>query len=92
VSVALCHPNDISVVITSPVSGLRRGLRVPAFAMYGQNWLATLDGRRTECVTERGQRVAEDLLRELYEFSRGKRLEWTVETFGAEGAIWIEGD
>ena len=41
------YPNDMSVVITSPISGLGTDLHVPHFAMASSNWLATFDAGRT---------------------------------------------
>jgi hypothetical protein len=81
------HKNDISVVITSPVTGLGTGLHVPHFAMDQQNWLATSDGGP---LTERGQRKAEELLRELYEHSRGNGSGWGISVVGPGGWTPVE--
>lgn len=79
-------PNDMTVVITSPVAGLRTVLHVPHFAMYACNWLATLTGHQTTAITARGRSRAEDLLRELYAHSQGKGSGWGIqrEREGAE--------
>jgi hypothetical protein len=77
--------NDISVVIHSPVSGLGTGLHVPWFRNgYPQFALAT----RT-ALTERGAREANWLLKELYDFSRGRRSGWNISRVGADGR-WTE--
>jgi hypothetical protein len=78
------RPNEMSVVITSPVAGLGTDLHVPHFAMYPGNWLATDDGHRTRALTERGQRRAEDLLRELYAHSQGRGSGWGVYPVGED--------
>jgi hypothetical protein len=77
--------NDISVVIHSPVSGFGTGLHVPWFRNgYPQFALATRTG-----LTERGTREATWLLRELYDFSRGRRSGWNISRVGADGR-WTE--
>ena len=86
------YRNDMSVVITSPVSGLGAGTHVPHFAMVPMNWLATSDGGGASTLTERGQRRAEDLLRELYEYSRGNRSGWGVSVIGPDGWTRNESD
>ena len=68
-------PNDMIVVITSPVSGLKADLHVPHFAMYRCNWLATFSGGRTIAMTDRGRQRAESLLKELYAASQGSAAE-----------------
>ena len=56
--------NDIEIKLTSPCGNSRKGLHVPHFKMaYKQHWLADSAG----VLTKRGQLVAEQLLRELYQ-------------------------
>ena len=77
--------NDMSVVIRSPVAGLGTGLHVPWFrAGYPQFALATQTG-----LTERGTREAKWMLKELYEYSRGRRSGWGVSRVSADGQ-WTE--
>jgi hypothetical protein len=76
--VLVLWPNDMTVAITSPVSGWATGVHVPAFAMCPQNWLATFEGGRTAELTDRGRRRAEDLLAELYNHSQGRGSGWRV--------------
>jgi hypothetical protein len=77
--------NDMSVVIHSPVSGLGTGLHVPWFRYgYPQFALAT----RT-ALTERGVREATWLLRELYDYSRGRRSGWGISRVSVDGR-WTE--
>ena len=78
-------PNNMSVVILSPVSGLGTGLHVPAIAMAPVNWLATYTGRTTTAITERGRSRAKDLLRELYDYSRGRPSGWGISSVGPKG-------
>jgi hypothetical protein len=73
------YPNDLTVEITQPVKDLRTGVHVPHFAMYPQNRLATYENGKTTAITERGRQRAEDLLRVLYEYSRGSSTGWSVE-------------
>ena len=77
--------NDMSVVIHSPVSGFATGLHVPWFR-YGfpQFALATQAG-----LTERGTREARWLLKELYDFSQGRRSGWGISRVNPDGR-WIE--
>ncbi len=77
--------NDMSVVIHSPVSGLGTGLHVPWFRYgYPQFALATRTG-----LTERGTREARWLLKELYDYSRGRRSGWGISHVNADGS-WKE--
>ena len=77
--------NDISVVIHSPVSGLGAGLHVPWFRYgYPQFALATQAG-----LTERGTREARWLLKELFDYSRGRRSGWGISHVGADRR-WTE--
>jgi len=77
--------DDMSVVIHSPVSGLATGLHVPWFRYgYPQFALATHSG-----LTERGQREAKWLLKELYDYSRGRRSGWNISRVEADGR-WTE--
>lgn len=77
--------NDMSVVIHSPVSGLGTGIHVPWFRYgYPQFALATRDG-----LTGRGTREASWLLRELYDYSRGRRSGWGISRVSADGT-WTE--
>ena len=77
--------NDISVVIQSPVSGLGTGLHVPWFRNgYPQFALATRVG-----LTERGTREARWLLKELFDYARGRRSGWGISRVGADGR-WTE--
>ena len=81
-------PNDLEVEITSPVKGLGTLLHVPHFAMYPVNWLATSEGRQTTAITRRGEQHAKELLKELYNYSRGKPSGWGV--YAVRGRRWIE--
>jgi hypothetical protein len=81
-------PNDLEVEITSPVGGLGTELHVPHFAMYRVNWLATWEGRQTKAITKRGEQHARDLLKELYDYSRGKPSGWGV--YAVRRRRWIE--
>jgi hypothetical protein len=77
--------NDMSVVIRSPVSGLGTGLHVPWFRYgYPQFALATRSG-----LTERGTREAKWMLKELYEYSQGRRSGWNISRVAADGT-WEE--
>ena len=77
--------NDMSVVIHAPVSGLGTGLHVPWFRYgYPQFALATRYG-----LTERGRREANWLLRELFDYSRGRRSGWGISRVNADGK-WTE--
>jgi hypothetical protein len=59
------YPNGMTVIIEKPFGGLGTSLHVPHFAMYPVNWLATLRGRETVALTERGRQRAEWLLRRV---------------------------
>ncbi len=73
-------PNDMIVVITSPVDTLRTRLHVPHFAMYPCNRLATTHASgQTTAMTQRGRERAESLLKELYAASQGRGSGWGVE-------------
>lgn len=73
--------NDMSVVIRSPVSGLGTGLHVPWFRYgYPQFALAT-----RLALTERGTREAEWMLKELYDYSQGRRSGWNISRVDADG-------
>jgi hypothetical protein len=77
--------NDMSVVIHSPVSGFGTGLHVPWFRNgYPQFALATHAG-----LTERGTREAKWLLKELYDYSQGRRSGWGISRVNADGR-WIK--
>ncbi|HEU4690269.1 MAG TPA: hypothetical protein VFS23_17980 [Vicinamibacterales bacterium] len=77
--------NDISVVIHSPVSGLGTGLHVPWFRYgYPQFALATRAG-----LTERGMREAKWLLKELFDYARGRRSGWGISRVSSDGR-WTE--
>jgi hypothetical protein len=77
--------NDISVVIHSPVSGLGAGLHVPWFRYgYPQFALATGAG-----LTGRGAREASWLLKELYDYARGRRSGWGISRVNEDGR-WAE--
>ena len=77
--------NDMAVVIRSPVSGFGTGLHVPWFR-YGfpQFALATHAG-----LTERGTREAKWMLKELYDYSLGRRSGWGISRVNADGR-WTE--
>jgi hypothetical protein len=77
--------NDIWVVIHSPVSGFGTGLHVPWFR-YGYPQFALATQSR---LTERGAREARWLLKELFEFSRGRRSGWGISRVNANGQ-WTE--
>jgi hypothetical protein len=77
--------NDIWVVIHSPVSGFGTGLHVPWFR-YGYPQFALATQSR---LTERGAREARWLLKELFEFSRGRRSGWGISRVSANGR-WTE--
>jgi hypothetical protein len=73
--------NDMSVVIHSPVSGLGTGLHVPWFRYgYPQYALAS-----RASLTERGIREAKWMLKELYDYSRGRRSGWGISRVSADG-------
>jgi hypothetical protein len=77
--------NDISVVIQSPVSGLGTGLHVPWFRYgYPQFALATRDA-----LTDRGTREAKWMLKELYDYSQGRRSGWGISRVSPDGH-WTE--
>ena len=77
--------NDIWVVIHSPVSGFGTGLHVPWFRNgYPQFALATQSG-----LTERGVREARWLLKELYDFCRGRRSGWGISWLNSDGS-WTD--
>ena len=77
--------NDMSVVIRSPASGLGTGLHVPWFRYgYPQFALAT-----RVALTERGTREAKWMLRELYEYSQGRRSGWNISQVSGDGT-WTE--
>lgn len=67
------YPNDITVVMTDPAGSLSCGLHVPYFAM-GHHPVAT-----SIAITAYGQRRAEWLLTQAYNYSRGKPVTWPVE-------------
>jgi hypothetical protein len=77
--------NDMSVVIHSPVSGLGTGLHVPWFRYgYPQFALATSDA-----LTDRGAREAKWMLKELYDYSQGRRSGWGISRLSNDGK-WSE--
>ncbi len=77
--------NDISVVIHSPVSGFGTGLHVPWFRYgYPQFALAT-----REALTDRGTREAKWMLKELYDYSQGRRSGWGISRVSPDGR-WTE--
>jgi hypothetical protein len=77
--------NDMSVVIRSPVSGLGTGLHVPWFRYgYPQFALATRDA-----LTNRGRREAKWMLKELYDYSQGRRSGWGISRVDPNGR-WTE--
>jgi hypothetical protein len=79
-------PNDMRVVIGSPVSGLGTMLHVPHFAMVAKgNWLAT-DGNH---ITERGQQRAEELLKKLYAHAMGRPSRWGISKVSPDG-VWTD--
>jgi hypothetical protein len=75
------HPNDISVVITSPVSGLGNAVHIP----HRHGAPCRVDGWQTKAVTAYGRATAEWLLARLYEYSRGLHSGWPVDAVSAEG-------
>jgi hypothetical protein len=77
--------NDISVVIHSPVSGFGTGLHVPWFRYgYPQFALAT-----RHALTDRGTREAKWMLKELYDYSQGRRSGWGISRVSPDGQ-WTE--
>jgi hypothetical protein len=72
------YPNDITVALIAPVGGLSCGLHVPYFAM-GHHPVATSHAGRTIAITAHGQRSAEWLLKQTYDYSRGRPVTWRVE-------------
>ena len=80
------YPNDITVIITSPVGGLSSGIHIPYFAM-GHHQMATGRAGRTTGITPHGQQSAEWLLKHLYEYSQGVRKGWPVDAVGPSG--WV---
>ena len=72
--ISTLYPNDITVVIISPVSGLRTGVHIPHFAM-GACAVGTSTG-----LTPYGRRRARELLARLYACSRGEHASGQVET------------
>jgi hypothetical protein len=85
------YPNDLNVIITSPISGLGTGLHVPHFAM-GAKALATMRGYTTDAINEHGQRQAERLLGELYAHTQGKGTGWGVYAVGSDGWTRLDRD
>lgn len=85
------YPNDITVEITSPYSGLRTGAHVPYFMMAPVNWLANFDGESTTAITERGRVRADAMLRELYDRARGYRVDVTFEERRQERWLQVYG-
>ena len=85
-------PNDMSVVILSPVSGLGTSLHVPYFAMERINWLAThemIDGEKVAVLTERGRERAAGLLKELYDYAGGRPSGWGISRIETDGR-WVD--
>jgi hypothetical protein len=78
-------PNNMMVVILTPVTGLGTSLHVPHFAMAPVNWLASLSERTTTAITRRGRSRARDLLREIYNYSRGRGSGWGMCSVGPRG-------
>lgn len=78
-------PNDMSVVIHSPATGLGTGLHVPHFAMAECNRLATCAGHTTTAMTARGKQQAEWLLKELHDYSQGRPSGWGISKLSADG-------
>ena len=73
--------NDMSVVILSPVSGLGTGLHVPwLMAGSAKYHLANESG-----ITARGILRAQDLLRELHQFARGRPSGWGISSVSPNG-------
>jgi hypothetical protein len=84
-------PNGMIVEIKEPFSGFKTSLHVPAFAMYELNWLATMEGRGTTGITERGRQRAASLLRRLYDYARGERTGWPVDELTPTGWVHVDG-
>jgi hypothetical protein len=82
------YPNDLTVVITEPVSGLSSGLHIPWFAMHVRAVATALQGR-TAAITPYGQEQAERLLRRCYNYWRGEQGGWPVNGLG--GVIFLSG-
>jgi hypothetical protein len=76
--IATLYPNDITVVITSPVSGWESGLHVPHFAMHPASWLATWEGKRAVAITTRGIAGARWVLEAIYAHATGRPSGWGV--------------
>jgi hypothetical protein len=72
--------SDMIATLIAPVSGLRCAVHVPHFAMPSRA-LATPAG----AVTPHGRQTAEWLLREAFEYSRGKPGGWNVEVLSPGG-------
>jgi hypothetical protein len=75
------YPNDVTVIMTSPVAGLSSGTHIPYFAMPARA-VGILDGRRTKGLTGYGKQCVEQLLRRCYEYSQGKTDLWQVRELG----------
>jgi len=90
--ITFLQPNDMSVVMHSPVSGLGTGLHVPYFMMFQRFWLATYEvrnGTKVPVLTERGRERAADLLKELYDHARGRPSGWGVARIEPDGR-WVD--
>ena len=67
------------------MSGFGTSLHVPWFAAgYSQNRLATQSG-----ITDYGTRSANDLLKELYDYVRGRPSGWGIDKIEADGT-WMD--
>lgn len=78
------YPNDVTVIMTAPVGGLSSGVHVPYFAME-RHRLATSVSGRTAALTPYGRTTVERLLKQCYEYSRGKRGGWGIDAVGPAG-------
>jgi hypothetical protein len=71
----------MSVVILSPAYGFGTGLHIPWFAAgYAPGHLANAFG-----ITERGRRVAEQLLKDLCDYAQGRPSGWGLDKIGPDG-------
>ena len=71
--ISALYSNDMTVTITSPVTGLSSGVHIPYFAMGVH---AVASGQQ---LTSYGRQTAERLLKRCYEYSQGRTEGWQVD-------------
>src|SRR5690349_15992581 len=87
-AITFLQPNDMSVVIQSPVSGLETSVHMPHYAMYPCNYLTKHDATKNigaPALTERGKECSVWLLRELYDHVCGHGSGWGIARIEADG-------